>query len=57
MLVVPPAVLSVASVQNKNDQGDLGNNVNIGMTLVFDNLLKKRDKYIGGKESNISGWL
>ena len=57
MLVVQPAVLSAASVQNRNDQGGLGNNIDIRMTSVFDNLLKKRDKYIGGKESDISGWL
>ena len=56
-MVVQPAVLSVASMQKRNDQGGFGNNVNSRMTSVFDNLLKKRDKYIGGKESNISGWL
>ena len=57
MLVVQPAVLSAVSVQNENDQGGLGNNIDIRMTSVFHNLLNKRDKYIGWKESNFSGWL
>ena len=56
MLVVQPAVLSAASVQNKNDQGGFGNNVNIRMASVFDNLLNKRGTLVE-KESNISRWL
>ena len=34
MLVAQPAVLSVASVQNENDQGGFGNNVNIRMVII-----------------------
>ena len=56
MLVVQPAVLSFASVQNKNDQGGFGNNVNIRMASVFDNLLNKRGTLVGKRVISQDGF-
>ena len=43
MLVVQPAVLSAVSVQNENDQGGFGNNVNIRIAIIETNRMTMKE--------------